>query len=145
MLVLRSLNWCSRGACSLALFGPPYVRRGCWHSLLPSCIVLGGGVCARVGVTVGLTLPPPAAYIVSIGKLSELRVRIVSDVPIFTRATHFQYGAAVRGEEGSSRRYKMVEALQSLLQRANCVCAAAPKPMGRPMSYYSCDFFRPAH
>lgn len=33
----------------------------------------------------------------------------------------------------------MAEALQSLLQRANCVCAATPKPMGPPMSYYSCD------
>jgi hypothetical protein len=97
------LSWCSCGACSLPLLGPPYVRRGRWHSLLPSCIVLGGGVCARVGVAVGLTLPPPAVSIVSMRKLPKLRVRLVSDVPIFTRATHLWYEATVGGEEESSR------------------------------------------
>jgi hypothetical protein len=123
-----SLNWRSRGACSFPLLGSPDIPRGRWHSLLPSCTVLGGGVRARVGVAVGLGLPPPAASIVSIRKLPQRRVRIVSDIPIFTRATHFQYGATVGGEEGSSRRYKMVETPQSLMQRANCVCAATPKP-----------------
>lgn len=94
------LSWCSCGACSLPLLGPPYVRRGRWHSLLPSRIVLGGGVCARVGVAVGLTLPSPAVSIVSMRKLPKLHMRLVSDVPIFTRATHLWYEATVEARRG---------------------------------------------
>lgn len=106
VLVGLRLSWCSRGAWSFPLLGSPYVPRGRWHGLLPACIVLGGGVCARVGVAVGLTLPPPAVPVVSMHELPQLRVRIVSDIPIFSRATHVRYGATVGCEEGSGQDIK---------------------------------------
>ena len=55
------------------------------------------------------------------------------DVPIFTRTIHSRDVEIVGGgEEGSKEIYELVEAPQSLLLRANHVCAAISKPIRAP-------------